>query len=147
MDNSQSRNISLKRWQIIAVYWYTAPSQYCPWFYNTSQREFPINHNVDQLQYTINKPAGPGKAGYQLSIRLWPMVEHAKKVFWHQCTLHQQLSLENSLAGTKNYTQLLQYLHTKEPSMLRASHCRYRCVGKELLHGILWLRQIKMYWR
>jgi len=52
------------------------------------------------------------------------MVEHAKKVFWHHNTLHQQLSLANSLAGTKNYIQLLQYLHTKEPSLLWASDCR-----------------------
>jgi hypothetical protein len=40
------------------------------------------------------------------------MVEHAKKVFWLH-TLFQQLSLEKSLPGTKNHTQLLQYLRTK----------------------------------
>jgi len=40
------------------------------------------------------------------------MVEHAKNVFWHHYTLHQQLSLKNSLAGTKNHTHLLQYSHT-----------------------------------
>jgi hypothetical protein len=54
--------------------------------------------------------AGPGKAGHQSYIKLWPMVEHAKKFFWHHHTLHQQLSFENSLAGTKNNTQLLQVL-------------------------------------
>ena len=59
--------------------------------------------------------AGCGKGGYQSCIKLWPMVKHAKNVFWHNHTLHQQLSLENSLAGTKNLTQLMQYLHTKEP--------------------------------
>jgi hypothetical protein len=57
--------------------------------------------------------AGLGEAGYQSCIKLWPMVQHAKKVFRHHHTLHQQLSLDNSIAGTKNYTQLLQYLHTK----------------------------------
>jgi hypothetical protein len=46
---------------------------------------------------------GPGKAVYQSCIKLWPMVEHAKNVFWHHGTLHQQLCLENSLAGTKNW--------------------------------------------
>jgi hypothetical protein len=64
--------------------------------------------------------AVPGEAGYQSCIKRWRMVEYAKKVFWHRHTLHQQLSLENSLAVTNNHTQLLQYLHTKEPSMLRA---------------------------
>ena len=43
---------------------------------------------------TKKKLAGPGEAGYQSCIKLWPMVEHAKKVFWHHHTLHQQLSLE-----------------------------------------------------
>jgi len=37
--------------------------------------------------------AGRGEAGYQSSNKLWPMVEHAKKFFWHHYTLHQQLSL------------------------------------------------------
>jgi hypothetical protein len=58
--------------------------------------------------------AGSEEAGYQSCIKLWPMVDHAKKVFWHHHTLHQQLRLENSLAGTKSHTQLLQYLHTKK---------------------------------
>jgi len=89
--------------------------------------------------------AGPGNGGYQTCIKLWPMVEHARKVFRHHHTLHQQLSLENSLACTKNYTELLQYLHTKELSLLRAAECRFWCVGKELLHGILWVPRIEMY--
>jgi hypothetical protein len=40
-------------------------------------------------------------------------VEHAKKFSGIIITLLQQLSLENSIAGTKNHTQLLQYLHIK----------------------------------
>jgi len=74
-------------------------------------------------KYKINI-SGPGEAGHQSCIKPWPMVEHAKKFFWHHHTLHQQLSLQNSLADTKNNTRLLQYLHTKEPSMLQASDCR-----------------------
>jgi hypothetical protein len=34
---------------------------------------------------------------------------------------------------------LLQYWHTKEPSLLWASDCRCWWYGKELLHGILWV--------
>jgi len=67
--------------------------------------------------------AGLRKAGYQEFIKLRPMVEHAKNFFWHHHTPHQHLSLENSLVGTKNNTQLLQYLHTKELSLLQASDC------------------------
>jgi len=63
--------------------------------------------------------AGPGEAGYQSCIKHWPMVEHAQKFFWHHHTLHQQLSLQNSLAGTKNNTRLLQYLHTKNHQCYR----------------------------
>ena len=81
--------------------------------------------------------AGPSKAGYQSCIKIRPMVEQAKKFFWHHHTLNQQLSLENSLAGTKNNIQLLQYLHTKEPSLLQASDCRCWYFSKEPLHGIL----------
>jgi hypothetical protein len=32
--------------QIIPMYWYTTPSQYCPWFHNTSHRQFPVHPNV-----------------------------------------------------------------------------------------------------
>jgi len=78
------------------------------------------------FDYGVQKinTAGTGEAGYQSLIKLWPMVEHAQKFFWHHHTLHQQLSFENSLAGTKNNTRLLQYLHTKEPPLLQASDCR-----------------------
>jgi len=68
-----------------------------------------------------------------------------QNVFWHHHTLHQQLSLQNSLAGTKNNTQVLQYLHTKEPSLLQASDCRCWYFSKEPLHGILLVAWIKMY--
>ena len=74
--------------------------------------------------HTQNNLAAPSKARYKSCIKLWPMVEHAKKVLWHHDTLHQQLNLENSLAGTTNHTQLLQYLHTKGPLLLWASDCR-----------------------
>jgi hypothetical protein len=65
------------------------------------------------VELGLKKKSGPGEGGYQSCIKLWPMVEHTKKAFWHHHTPHQQHSLENSLAGTKNHTQLLQYLITK----------------------------------
>jgi hypothetical protein len=72
-----------------------------------------------------------------------------QNVFWHHHTLlvHQQLSLENSIAGTKNHTELLQNLHTKEPSLLWASDHRCWWCGKELLLGIFCVLGINMYWR
>jgi hypothetical protein len=59
----------------------------------------------------INK-AAPGETGYQSFIKLRTLVENARKFSGITITLLQQLSLENSIAGTKNHTQLLQYLHT-----------------------------------
>ena len=44
--------------------------------------------------------------------------------------------MENSPAGTKKQTQLLQYLHTKETSVLQASDCRCWWCVTEQLHGI-----------
>ena len=41
--------------------------------------------------------AGPGETGYQSRIKLWPMVEHAKKVFWHYHKLLQQLGTWSSV--------------------------------------------------
>jgi len=35
------------------------------------------------------KSSWSGEAGYQLCIKLWPMVEYAKTFFWHHHTLHQ----------------------------------------------------------
>ena len=96
-----------------------------------------------RLQYTKKKVAGPVKAGYQSCIKLWPIAEHAKKVFWHHDILHQHISLENSLAVTMNHTQLLQYLHTKEPSLLRASDWRWWWFSKELLYGILSIHSVQ----
>ena len=98
-------NMGLHRQCIIATYWYTA-RQYCPWFHNTSQFILMWFHTVCK----INK-AAPGKTGYQSCIKLQTLVEHAKKFSGIIITLLQLL--ENSIAGTKNHTQLLQYLHTK----------------------------------
>ena len=95
------------------------------------------------LQYRKKKVAVPGKADYQSCIKFWSMVEHAKKIFWHYHTLHQHISLENSLPITMNHTQLLQYLQTKEPSLLRASDWRCWWFSKELLHGILSIHSVK----
>ena len=51
--------------------------------------------NYDMQKKNI---AGPGETGYQSRIKLWPMVEHAKKVFWHyHTTLLQQLGTWGSV--------------------------------------------------
>jgi hypothetical protein len=37
--------------------------------------------------------AGLDEAGYQSYIKLWPMVEYAKKVFWHHHTHYSNSSI------------------------------------------------------
>ena len=129
-------NMGLHRWQIRAMYCYAAPSVYCPWFHYTSQRQFPIYPTVVPHGMQKKNIAAPGKAGYQLCIKLRTLVEHAKIFLASSHTLHRQLHLENSIAGTKNHTQLFQCLHTKKSSLLWASDCRCWWCGKELLLGI-----------
>jgi len=70
--------------------------------------------------------AGPGEVGHQSCIKPWPMVEQAKKFFLASShTTSTSQSPEQPSRHTKNNAQLLQYLQTKERSMLQASHCRY----------------------
>jgi hypothetical protein len=105
-------NLCLCRWQIRAMYWYTAPSQYCPWFHNTSQRQFPIHPNVVSHDMP-NKQSCTWRSLLSIMYQTPNTGGTRQTVFWHHHTLHQQLSLENSIAGTKNHTQSLQYFHTK----------------------------------
>jgi hypothetical protein len=116
--------MGLKRWRIIAMYRYTASSQYCTWFHNTSQREFQFILMWFNYVMQKNKHWWSWRSWLSIMYQILANGGKCQKVFWHHHTLHQQLGLENSLAGTKNNTQLLQYLHMKEPSLLRASDCK-----------------------
>jgi len=57
--------------------------------------------------------AVPGKPGYDTCAKFRPLVDHANTVFRHYYTTHQQLTVDESLVGTKNHTQLLRYLPNK----------------------------------
>jgi hypothetical protein len=54
--------------------------------------------------------AAPGEPGYAPCAKFQPLVDRANMVFRHHYTPHQQLSVDESLVGTKNHTQLMQYL-------------------------------------
>ena len=105
--------MGLKRGWFIAKYRYSASSHYCTWFQNTSQREFPINPNVVRLWYAKNKHSWSWWSWLSIMYQTLANGGTCQKVFWHHHTVHQQLSFENSLAGTKNNKRLLQYLRTK----------------------------------
>ena len=106
-------NLDVHRWQIRAMYWYTAPSQYCPWFHNMSQRQFPIHPNVVPHNMA-NKQSCTWRSLLLIMYQTPNTGQTCQNVFWHHHKLHQQLSLENSIAGTKNHTQSLQYFCTKK---------------------------------
>jgi hypothetical protein len=54
--------------------------------------------------------AASGELGYDPCANFQPIVEHVSSVFRHHYAPTQQLSVDESLVGTKNHTQLLQYL-------------------------------------
>ena len=106
-------NMGLERRPTIASYWYTTASQYCPWFHDMFPRDrfqliLKFFHMVDNKNL-----AASGEQGYDPCAKFQPLVDHANTVFRHYYTPHQQLSVDESLVGTKNHTQLLQYLPNK----------------------------------
>jgi hypothetical protein len=106
-------NMGLQKRPTIASYWYTIPSQYFPWFHNmfpTDRFQLILKffHMVDNSNL-----AAPGEPGYDPCTEFQPLVECASRVFRHYYTTHQQFSVDDSMVGTKNHTQLLQYLHNK----------------------------------
>lgn len=87
-------NLCLRKWQIRAMYRYTAPSQYCPWFHNTSQRQFPIHPNVVPHDMP-NKQSCTWQNLLSIMYQTLNTGGTCQKVFWH------------------HHTQSLPYLRTK----------------------------------
>ena len=55
----------------------------------------------------------PGQDGYDPTARFNPIVTHSNHQFRRHYTPKQQLSIDESLVGTKNKTQILQYMPKK----------------------------------
>jgi hypothetical protein len=57
--------------------------------------------------------AGPGEPEYDPCAEVQLLIDHADWDFLHHYIPYQQLSINESLVGTKNHTPLLQYLPNK----------------------------------
>ncbi|XP_066992310.2 piggyBac transposable element-derived protein 4-like [Anabrus simplex] len=106
-------NMGINRKATIASYWSTFSSQSTPWFANMFsfhrfQHIFRFFHLVDS-----EKCAPPGELTYDPRIRFQPLPDHANNIFRHHYTPYEELSIDESLVGTKNRTCLMQYLPIK----------------------------------
>lgn len=106
-------NMGLNKKPTIEMYWNTKSSQHIPWFgkmfaRNRFESILKFFHMVD----TTNLPK-PKEPGYDPCARFNPIVDHANYVFRRYYTPNKQLSIDESLVGTKNHSQLLQYMPNK----------------------------------
>jgi hypothetical protein len=91
----------------IAPYWSTLCSQATPWFGKMSTKHcFSYLLHFFHLVNNEGLP-GPGESDYDPCGRYHPLVNHANRVFRHQYTPHQEISVDESLVGTKNKTSLM----------------------------------------
>ncbi|XP_068081918.1 piggyBac transposable element-derived protein 4-like [Anabrus simplex] len=106
-------NMGINRKPTIASYWSTLPSQFNPWFPKMFTKH-RFSHLLRFFHLVNNEGLPvPGGTGYDPCAKYQPLVDHANRVFRHHYTLHQEISIDESLVGTKNKTSLLQYLPNK----------------------------------
>lgn len=106
-------NMGLNRKPTIKAYWSKSPSQSYYWFRKMFTRErfesiLCFFHLVDN-----SKLPKTNQDGYDATQKFQPLIDHCNRLFRHFYTGHQQLSIDESLIGTKNRTSLLQYLPNK----------------------------------
>ena len=67
------------------------------------------------LHFTNNTNLYPSNnQEYDPCSRFQPLVDHANTLFQHHYVPHQYISIDESLVGTKNHTQVLQYMPNKK---------------------------------
>jgi hypothetical protein len=106
-------NMGIIKKPTIRSYWSLQSSQYSPWFHKMFSRtrfEFILRffHLADNS--TLAKPGHPD---YNPCGKFEPLVNHCNNLFKFHFTPHQNLSVDESLIGTKNRTQILQYMPNK----------------------------------
>lgn len=106
-------NMGLIRKPSIKSYWSTSRSQSTPWFGQVFTRA-----RFEQLLsffHIVNNETLPkvGDPNYDPTQKFKPLMDHCNNIFLHFYTAHQQLSVDESLIGTKCQTQLMQYLPNK----------------------------------
>lgn len=106
-------NMGVVRKPTIRSYWSTSASQGTPWFRDMFSR----NRFESLLQFfhvadnrSLPKPNEPN---YDPCGKFLPVMEHANRIFWTYYTPHRELSIDESLVGTKSHSKILQYLPNK----------------------------------
>lgn len=106
-------NMGLIRKPTLKSYWSTSSSQATPWFAKMFSRSRFENlltffHLVDNEKLPkANQP------GYDPCQKFQPFVDHCNKLFSHYYTCNQEISVDESMIGTKCHTSLMQYLPNK----------------------------------
>lgn len=106
-------NMGLVNKNTISSYWSTESNISTPWFSQMFSRGrfnslLQFFHVVDNTR--LEKPGHPD---YDPTAKFAPVTEHANRVFRTHYTPHRELSIDESLVGTKSHTQLIQYLPNK----------------------------------
>lgn len=106
-------NMGLNIKPTIKSYWSKNDSQYIPWFGKMFPRSRFENiltffHMVDNSK--LPKVTEPN---YDPCQKFQPLVDYCNKTFQHFYTANQQVSIDESLIGTKSQTSLMQYLPNK----------------------------------
>uniref|UniRef100_A0A1B6H1M9 PiggyBac transposable element-derived protein domain-containing protein n=1 Tax=Cuerna arida TaxID=1464854 RepID=A0A1B6H1M9_9HEMI len=106
-------NMGLNRKPNLQSYWATSDSQHCPWYGKMFSRArfesiLQFFHMVDN-----SKLAKVGEPGYDPCAKFLPLLETVNRLFRLYYTPHRELSIDESLVGTKSHSQLLQYLPNK----------------------------------
>ena len=105
-------NMGLNRKPTLFSYWSKSDSQQTPWFGQVMPRlRFQLLLKFFHL--TRSNLPRPGQQGYDACARFQPMIEQFNSKSRHHYTPRQNLSVDESLIGTKNRTQLIQYLPNK----------------------------------
>lgn len=106
-------NMGLVLKPTIKSYWSTSSSQATTWFNKMFSRTrfesiLSFFHLVDN-----SKLPKPNEQGYDPCQKFQPLEDHCNIMFKHYYTPHQQVSIDETLIGTKNQSQLQQYLPNK----------------------------------
>lgn len=107
-------NMGLNKRPTIDSYWRTkSKSQSLPWFREMfSRNRFEIILRFFHITDSSVLPK-PGEPNYDPCSRFSLLVEHANRVFRRYYVPHRELSIDESLIGTKSHTMMTQYLPNK----------------------------------
>lgn len=106
-------NMGLIKKPTIFSYWTINKSQATPWFRQMFTRNrFQIILNFFHLVDNTKLPNST-QPNYDPAQKFQPLIDHCNRLFQRFYVGHQQLSIDESLIGTKGQTALMQYLPNK----------------------------------